>query len=282
MKKFIIYTSLILGSAACASFVTKNIMDKKNADEEGLLGILYQQNAAEYKALCFQAYNLARQTVDKAANTGKKNLAIVTDLDETALDNSEGEAFAYKNDRNFVNDLTTWNLFGQVKAVPGAVEFFQYAKGRGIDIYYISNRKNNTAIVEATRKNMHSLGFPYTNAGDHSHFLFQDSTRGALSTKEPRRKMVADVYKKQIIVLLGDNMIDINAAFDKKADGTYLSPQQRWDRVDNFKGLWGTKYIVFPNAYYGDWEQAYNTNGKTIAGRDSVRQGLLKVVDYTH
>ena len=88
MKKIIIYASLILGSAALASFGTKEIMDKKNADIEGLLGILYQQNAAEYKALCYQAYNTARQTVDKASKTGEKNLAVITDLDETALDNS--------------------------------------------------------------------------------------------------------------------------------------------------------------------------------------------------
>jgi 5'-nucleotidase (lipoprotein e(P4) family) len=280
MKKFIIYTSLILGTATLASFATKVVMDKKNADVEGLLGILYQQNAAEYKALCFQAYNIARQTVDKVAKSGQTNLAIITDLDETALDNSEGEAFAYQNDLDFVKDgLTKWDLLGQAQAVPGAVEFFQYAKERGIDIYYISNRPADTAVVEATRKNMHVLGFPYTDAGDDAHFLFQP--KNAPSTKEPRRKIVSDVLNKKVILLLGDNMIDINAAFDK-VNGKIPSPQQRCDLVDNFRNLWGTKYIVLPNAYYGDWEQAYNTNGKTIEQRDAVRQSLLKVVDYTH
>jgi 5'-nucleotidase (lipoprotein e(P4) family) len=279
MKKLIIYTSLILGSAVLASFATKHIMDKKNADMEGLLGILYQQNAAEYKALCLQAYNVARQTVDKAAKTGQNNLAIITDLDETALDNSEGEAYAYQNDRSFVADLNKWDLLGRAKAVPGAVAFFQYAKERGIDIYYISNRPADTAIVNATRKNMHALGFPFTDAGDDDHFLFQPI--GGLSTKEPRRKMVTDIGKK-VILLLGDNMIDINGAFDKIAGKTYLSPGDRSNLIDNFRELWGTKYIMFPNAYYGDWEQAYNTNGLSIEQRDASRQSLLKVTDYTH
>ena len=126
---------------------------------------------------------------------------------------------------------------------------------------------------------MHELGFPFTDPGDEAHFLFQP--KGGLSTKEPRRKIVADFWGKKVILLLGDNMIDINTAFDK-VNGKYLSPQERWDRVDNFRNLWGTKYIVFPNAYYGDWEQAYNTNGDATDQRDRVRQGLLKWVDYTH
>src|ERR1700749_3269914 len=105
MKKIVIYVSLIIGSAALAAFATKQIMAKKNADVEGLLGILYQQSAAEYKALCFQAYNITRQTVDKAVRSGDSNLAIITDLDETALDNSGLEAYDYFNDSRVVPDL---------------------------------------------------------------------------------------------------------------------------------------------------------------------------------
>src|ERR1700743_3053913 len=65
-------------------------------DKESVLAILYQQRAAEYAALCLQAYNLARRKVDEAIAhpvLSKDNLplAVITDLDETALDNSANE-----------------------------------------------------------------------------------------------------------------------------------------------------------------------------------------------
>src|SRR3954466_10949424 len=55
--------------------------------------LLYQQRAAEYRALCFQAYNLAKLRLDVAIKVhGKKPLAVVTDIDETVLDNSPYDA----------------------------------------------------------------------------------------------------------------------------------------------------------------------------------------------
>ncbi|HNB62877.1 MAG TPA: HAD family acid phosphatase, partial [Saprospiraceae bacterium] len=50
---------------------------------------VWQQNAGEFKALCYQAYNAARQMVDQEkAKPHSKPLAIITDVDETILDNS--------------------------------------------------------------------------------------------------------------------------------------------------------------------------------------------------
>ena len=46
----------------------------------------FQQNAAEYEALCLQAFNVAQLRLDEAlAKKGDKPLAIVTDIDETTL-----------------------------------------------------------------------------------------------------------------------------------------------------------------------------------------------------
>ena len=56
--------------------------------------VLWQQDAAEYRALCYQAFNIAALRINEIPRTTlKKNkLAIVTDLDETILDNSFSEA----------------------------------------------------------------------------------------------------------------------------------------------------------------------------------------------
>src|SRR6476660_3353341 len=49
---------------------------------------VFQQRAAEYSALCQQAYNLASWQIDAALkNPHDKPLAIVSDIDETLLDN---------------------------------------------------------------------------------------------------------------------------------------------------------------------------------------------------
>ena len=48
----------------------------------------WQKNAAEYHALCIQAYNLAKMKVDQAiATKSEKPLAIIADIDETVLNN---------------------------------------------------------------------------------------------------------------------------------------------------------------------------------------------------
>ncbi|HSU27408.1 MAG TPA: HAD family acid phosphatase, partial [Chitinophagaceae bacterium] len=53
-----------------------------------LFASLYQQRAAEYHALCLQAYNLATQRVNEIlkTRTSAKPMAVITDIDETVLD----------------------------------------------------------------------------------------------------------------------------------------------------------------------------------------------------
>src|SRR5271154_2319312 len=54
-----------------------------------LFTAFYQQQAAEYSALCYQAYNIARLRLDEALQQPTtKPLAIIADIDETILNNS--------------------------------------------------------------------------------------------------------------------------------------------------------------------------------------------------
>ena len=59
-----------------------------------LYPVLWQQTAAEYRALCYQAFNIAELRLNEILrkNSQKENLAIITDLDETVLDNSNIQA----------------------------------------------------------------------------------------------------------------------------------------------------------------------------------------------
>jgi 5'-nucleotidase (lipoprotein e(P4) family) len=163
-----------------------------------------------------------------------------------------------------------------VDSVPGSVSFFNYVnslkdkKGRKIDIFYISNRKDSIPVIRSTENQMKQLGFPQLVD---SQFLFAGST----SSKEPRRQKVAATHN--IVLLLGDNLIDLNAAFDNTA----ANPDRRLQQVNDRYAEWGSKYIVFPNAEYGDWEAALYPNGRydKLGKEQTDRINALKTAHFT-
>src|SRR5437868_2795173 len=107
---------LVLCSVSATYFVTISTAKQgvgivqSNADNEYQVGAtLYMQKAAEYRALTYQAFNLARWQLDAdLKNDGKlprgeqkRPRAVVVDIDETVLDNSPSQAYAIKNRRPF-------------------------------------------------------------------------------------------------------------------------------------------------------------------------------------
>ncbi len=286
MKKNLSQAALFLGAVLMFASCSKKEKHETKADNGSVLSILYQQQAAEYRALCLQAYNLAKLRVDEALRSDRdpkhkahKHWAVITDLDETALDNSQFEALAFEDDTTASFPmLQNWWLQEKAKDVPGAVEFFKYLKSKDVDIYYISNRTSSPAYINATRINMRNLGFPYTDTTDNDHFKFQTDA----SSKESRRLEVT--AKDSVIVYLGDNLIDLDKAFDQYK-GKYLPSDIRRHKVDSIKYMWGDKYIVFPNAIYGDWESTFyqkykdnhNNQAPSMKLKRYIRKCLLQI-----
>jgi 5'-nucleotidase (lipoprotein e(P4) family) len=241
-----------------------------NSDRQSILGLVYQQQAAEYRALCLQGYNLARRKVEESIRSRKKNdlpLAVITDLDETALDNSAYDVYLFQHDTTYSRlSWENWCNAAVADSVPGSVSFFNFVNTKKIDIFYVSNREMKT--LDTTIYNMRKLGFPQLYK---DHFYF----RTAESSKEKRRQEIAKSH--MIIVLLGDNLIDLDARFDK------LPTAERRKQTDSLKELFGDRYIVFPNAVYGDWETALYYDyqrmhqGETLspAVKDSIRLSVL-------
>ena len=205
-------------------------------------GILWQQQSGEYKALCYQAFNLARLRLMEILMTNKDSmpLAVITDVDETVLDNSPGAAKDILNGRTYGD--STWKLwvdYAKAKPLPGAVEFFNYAAQHGVQCFYITNRKE--AEKASTMRNLQEQGFPQV---DEQHMMMKVSG----SDKEPRRMEVAKRYN--VVLLLGDNLNDFDDIFFDKP------VTERNANVDKLQSLFGSKYIMLPNATYGDWENA--------------------------
>jgi len=217
--------------------------------------VLYQQKAAEYRALAYQAFNIARWQLD--ADLDKKNFkklpkderkkprAIIVDIDETVLDNSPASANTAKNNLPFnVRDWYAWGEMRKAKAVPGAVDFLNYAVTKGVKIFYITNR--DEVQKQATLDNLKSVGFNDVSADNV--WLRQSP---AESTKEPRRLSVAAKFR--IVMLMGDNLDDFSNVFERK------SIADRFSEADKARELWGKRFIVLPNAMYGTWENGvYN------------------------
>jgi 5'-nucleotidase (lipoprotein e(P4) family) len=240
----------------------------KDLNEQLVMATLYMQNSAEFRAISYQSFYLAKIDLDTflASYSGSKPVAVITDLDETVIDNSAYEAFLIGNDFGYSSKTyNLWMAAAQAKAMPGAAEFLNYAKGRGVEVFYITNRK--LVGYEGTEKNLKALGFPYV---DKKHLLVRTKS----SDKQERRDMVAKDY--EVALLLGDNLNDFLSVFAKK------SVADRSAETDKIKGMWGKKFIVLPNPTYGDWVSAMNnwSFAHSAAEQDKIRKDLLERWDH--
>lgn len=240
-----------------------NAQQAANADSEYQIGAtLYMQKAAEYRALAYQAFNLARWQLD--ADLDKKNVkklpkaersrprAIVVDIDETVLDNSPAQAEQITKNIPFnLNDWYRWGEMRKAKAIPGSVEFLNYAVSKGVKVFYVSNR--DEVQKQATMDNLKRAGF--TDIGSENVLLRQKDEKGNnIWTKTPRRDFVGEKYR--IVFLMGDNLDDFSDVFERK------SVADRFAETDKTKADWGKRWIVLPNAMYGTWENAIYEYGR--------------------
>src|SRR5450432_2559784 len=105
MKKILFM--LLLFSASCTTprISVSNAIGSNVVIDGKIYATAYQQRAAEYRALCFQAYNIAHQRVDEIILTKTdKSKVIVTDIDETILDNSAYEAHQILQGKDYESD----------------------------------------------------------------------------------------------------------------------------------------------------------------------------------
>ena len=207
-----------------------------------LMATLYQQQSAEYRALCLQAFRSAREALlqDLADKSIDKPRAIITDIDETVLDNSPFQAACILNNTDYPIGWDEWCMMANAEAVPGALEFFRLANGYGIDVFYVTNRKEH--LKEATLRNLVALGFP---DADTEHVMMRTKT----SDKEPRRSKIEERF--HIALFIGDNLADFsNDFYHNEGDA-------RRDAVDKTAINFGKRWIVLPNPMYGDWESAF-------------------------
>lgn len=228
-----------------------------------MLAVLYQQTAAEYRALCYQAFNVAKFQLNILAgqNRSGKKLSVIVDIDETMLDNSPYEARSILDDLSYPEGWEEWIKSESAEAVPGALEFVRYAQTIGVEVFYVSNR--NEKYLNETLKNLNKLEFPFAK-GDHI-FLKRDE-----SSKKSRREQIT--RQTEVVMLIGDNLADFSEVFENG------SMDQRAEITDRFMDKFGSRFIVIPNAIYGDWVSAIYKNDKALTPEQkfTLRKESLK------
>lgn len=238
----------------------------------GLDANLYMQTSAEYRAACYQAYNLALLKL-KLAYAAAENrdadsrdarpMAVVMDLDETVLDNAGFQAFQLRS--GIAYDQRLWDLWEErhsehLALVPGAKEFILAAEEMKFQIFHISNR--NDKFKAPAKAALARLGIP---AASDDHLKFATTT----SDKTSRRAEVE--AKANVVLYIGDNLRD----FDEKFRSPKLEPtstpaeleaaiQTRKAAVDTDRANFGEKFILLPNPAYGEWTKPLGRGKKDL------------------
>jgi acid phosphatase len=257
----------LAGLAFCLGLLSTVPALAQNAPgpNDNLNAVLWMQRSVEYKANTLAVFALAHYRLDQAladknwtaAPAEQKgdyqdlSPAVVLDVDETLLDNSGYQAWQVVNNAGFTGK--TWTQFVKSEtstAIPGAVEFTQYADSKGVRVFYVTNRTKQEE--DATRENMKKLGFPL--GGNMDTILTAKEQPDWGSAKGTRRAVIAKHYR--ILLLVGDNFGD----FTDDYKGT---EEERLKVFEANSARWGHDWIALPNPSYGSFESApYGGNFK--------------------
>jgi 5'-nucleotidase (lipoprotein e(P4) family) len=264
MRSIILIITTLLFSS-CEHFSNKKSLsaEEKLSMQLGNATLWFQQSA-EMEASFLQAYDkgkmLLKIKMDTLSNSDFPP-AVVLDLDETVLDNSPYEARLFLNGENYSSESwEKWCNESKAQALPGAIDFLNFADSLGIKIFYISNRK--ISVFEPTLKNLKTLKLPQA---EKEHLLL----RTTKSDKSERREMVKSGH--QIILYVGDNLTDYSQVFAERDStiGKDLVKKHRKELLHNF--------IMLPNPMYGEWESAIYENdfSKTSEEKIEMRRKFM-------
>jgi 5'-nucleotidase (lipoprotein e(P4) family) len=255
---------LILSACGSSKPATETIDPmERELSRETIGATLWSQHSAEARFIYYQNYHYARLQLDRKMRLQQySNPAIVLDLDETVLDNSIYQAKLIREGRIYTEvSWQEWVREERATALPGALDFVNYARSKGVEIFYISNRSE--ALRGPTITNLVNLGFP---SADNQHVLLQRES----SDKTSRRNQVTNDF--QVVLYLGDNLRDFSELFNQRqADqGLGLVSENLQDLLNNF--------ILFPNPMYGEWEEAILRNQSNLTPQQKMeaRKEMLR------
>jgi len=236
---------------------------------DNLNAVAWSQTAIEHDLVFVQTYRDAQSRLLTALKdrhwdalpkddrvTPSKGLqpAVVLDIDETVLDNSPYQARLIKHGGEFNEaDWANWCKEELARALPGVVQFTQFAAKHGIAVIYISNRAKD--LDQVTVANLRKVGLPVS--GPEAFLGLGTFVKGCEqigSEKGCRRQLVSRKYR--VLMQFGDQIGDFVTVVANNAEGRRraMAPYMSWI---------GARWFVLPNPTYGAWEPALFNNDWT-------------------
>lgn len=253
--------------------------------DDNLNAVAWTQTAVEHDLIYLQTYRDAQSRLlaamkdkqwdalakdDRVAPVAGLKPAVVLDIDETVLDNSPYQARLIKSGGEFNEaDWAAWCKEEKARALPGVVEFTQFAAKHGIAVIYVSNRAKD--LDEATLGNLRKAGVPVSGP---EAFLglgtFVQDCEQVGTEKGCRRQLISRKYR--VLMQFGDQIGDFANVLANTAEGRQkaIAPYMAWI---------GTRWFVLPNPSYGSWEPALFNNDWSLP-REQRRQQKIGALRY--
>lgn len=237
---------LAAGATGCVPDAADTTDQDESLHNSLLWAVAWKQTAAEFFALCHQAYNIARLRLDMALaarGEGDRPLAVITDMDDTILHAGSYWGHLVEENRDFFDDAIwdEWLPNNLVTAVPGALDFFEYCTSRGVAVFYVTSRDQGERTFEYALGQLVELGFP--GATEDRLYVFRDT-----SNKTPAREEISANY--DIALMLGDNLNDY------RRDYYVTGVEERLALMERDRDHWGRDFIILPNPTDGHWVRA--------------------------
>ena len=234
-----------------------------------MVAVAWKQTAAEYKALYYQAYNIAQMQVERALSTrtpGDKPLAVLMDMDDTILNTVNYWGYLINNNQDFFDDSIwdQWIPENKVVPTPGSVDFLTFCKDNGVEVFYVTSRNQGPKTYEYAMDHLKINGFPYA---DGNHLTVLTDT----SNKQKRHDEIGNDY--EIVLFMGDNLNDFKRVY-------YVTDiDERTKLMEQDKDLFGRKFILLPNPTDGHWIRAIFGESEpppTNANREILRKAATR------
>jgi 5'-nucleotidase (lipoprotein e(P4) family) len=234
---------------------------------------LWVRNSSEYRAASEMTYRAAlaalaegvadpawRAEPSQAGDLSALPPAVVMDVDETVLDNSEPQAQMLLEGTCFDQFAQVWDDWvaeRRAPAIPGAAGFIRAARamhdsaGRPVRIFFITNRecapREGSASAcpqqDDTAANLRALGLGSPTLADD--LMMKGERPEWQSEKLARRQAVASGYR--IVLNVGDDLADflpeVRRAGVAERDAARCARQTEW----------GRRWFLVPNPMYGSW-----------------------------
>ncbi|HVE01505.1 MAG TPA: HAD family acid phosphatase, partial [Sphingomicrobium sp.] len=177
---------------------------------------------------------------------GDKPMAVILDVDETALQNL-GYEFDDATHPGRAYDQQRWNRWERTGAravlpMPGAVNALESIRHYDVTVIFNSNRLAANAAATEAALNDADLG-----PAVHGQTLWLQGDVAPGSAKDPRRAAIAGRYC--VIAMAGDQLGDFSDLFNARTLG--VQQRRHYATEPPIRDMWGKGWFILPNPVYG-------------------------------